>query len=105
MANREAKPRRRAVVKHIDREAVETNHLSEAFDHFRDVIESVAESTAVRHVRLSKTGQVGSDEAKPVRELRDEIAEHVASGGKAVQQKNCLRVLRAGLAVENIDPV
>src|SRR6185295_1826766 len=57
------------------------------------------------HVGLPKRRQVGSDEAEPVRELRDEIAEHVASGGKAVQQQNRWRVLRPSLAVEDLDAV
>src|SRR5262249_13455461 len=72
-------------------------------DDVRDILERVSESAGRRHVGLSKTGQVGSDEDKPVRELWDEIAEHVASGRKAVQQKDCWRVLRTGLAVENTD--
>src|SRR5262249_33522488 len=105
MVNSEAKSGRRAVVKHIVREAVEADHFSEAFDRFRDLLERVAESATVWHVGLSKTGQVGSDEAKSVRELRDEIAEHVPSSRKAVQQKDRWRVLRAGLAVENADAV
>src|SRR5262245_47498158 len=105
MADSESKSGRRAVVKHIDREAVEANHLSEAFDRLRDVLEGVAESATVWHVGLSKTGQVGSDEAKPVRELRDEIAEHVPSSRKAVQQKDRWRVLGAGLPIENADAV
>ena len=40
---------------------------------------------------------------KPVRELRDEIAEHVAGGREAVQQEDRWRLLRPGLAVENAD--
>ena len=42
---------------------------------------------------------------KPVRELRDEIAEHVAGSRKAMQQEDRWRVLRPGLAVENADAV
>src|SRR5262249_32178604 len=44
-------------------------------------------------------------EPKPVGELRDEIAEHVAGGGKAVQQEDRWRVLRPSLAIENSDAV
>src|SRR4029077_3812444 len=81
------------------------DHLGEAIDDARDILERIGEGAAGRHVGLPKPRQVGSDEAEPVRELRDEIAEHVASGGKAVQQQNRWRVLRPSLAIEDLDPV
>jgi len=66
-----------------------------------DILERVSEGAARRHVGLPKRREIGSNEMKPVRELRDEIPEHVAGGRKAVQQKDRWRVLRPGLAVEN----
>jgi len=50
-------------------------------------------------------GRFWSDEAKPASELWDEIAEHVAGGGKAVQQDDRWRLVRPSLAVENLDAV
>ncbi len=79
---------------------MEADHLGEAIDDVRDILECVDEGAPRRHVGLPKPRQVGSDEAKPVRELRDEIAKHVAGGGKAVQQEDRWRVLRAGFAIE-----
>src|SRR5262249_46303534 len=105
MSNGKAKAHGCAIVEDVHRETRETDYLGEAIDDVRDILKRVSESAGRRHVGLSKTGQIGSDEAKPVGQLRDEIAEHVAGGGKAVQQKNCWRVIRASLAVENADAV
>src|SRR3989454_8746880 len=86
-----------AIVEDVDCETTEADHLGEAIDDVRDILERIGEGAARR--------QVGIDEAEPVRELRDEIAEHVASGGKAMQQQNRWRVLRPSLAVEDLDAV
>ncbi len=105
MPNGETEPHRRAVVEDVDREARETDHLGEAIDDVCDILERVSESIARRHVGLAKRREVGSNEVKPVRELRDELAEHVAGSRKAVQQEDRWRFLRPGLAVENADAV
>ena len=42
---------------------------------------------------------------KPVRELRDEITEHVAGRWKAMQQQNRWSVLRPRLPIEDFDAV
>src|SRR6478672_7733300 len=96
MTNREAKSSRCAVIKHIDREAAETDHFREPFDHFRDVIERVIESAAVRHVRLSETGQVRRDKVETVGKHRNQIAKHVARSWKTAKQQEdrCIRSTR-----------
>src|SRR6267378_601130 len=105
MPNGEAEADGRTIVEDVDREAMEADHLGEAIDDVCDILECVDEGAPRRHVGLPKPGQVGSDEAKLVRELRGEIAKHVAGGGKAVQQEDRWRVLRPSLAVENADAV
>ena len=85
--HREAETSRRAIVEDIDGEAVKSDHFSEAANNPGDVIEGVAELGPFRHVRLAKPGQIGRNHMKPVGELRNEIAEHVACSWKAVQQK------------------
>src|SRR6267142_3077174 len=105
MPNGEAEANRRTIVEDVDCETTEADHVGEAIDDIRDILERVGEGAARRHVGLPKRRQVGSDEVKPVRELRDEIAEHVAGGGKAVQQEDRWRVLRPSLAVEDPDAV
>jgi hypothetical protein len=100
MTNCEAEADGCAIVEDVGREAMEADHLGEAIDDVRDILERVGEGAPRRHVRLPKPWQVGSDKAKPVRELRDEIAEHVDGGGKAVQQQDRWRVLRPGFAIE-----
>src|SRR5258705_168571 len=105
MANCEAEADGCAIIEDVDREAMEAHHLGKAIDDVRDILERVSECAPRRHVRLPKPWQVGSDQAKPVRELRDEIAEHVAGGGKAVQQQDRWRILRPGFAIEYFDAV
>src|SRR5882724_253505 len=105
MSSSEAEAYRRTIVEHVAREARETDHLGEAINDVRDILEGVSEGTARRHVGLPKRRQIGSNEMKLVRELRDEIAEHVAGGRKAVQQKDRWGVFWPGLAVENADAI
>src|SRR5216684_7826455 len=71
----------------------------------RDVVEGIAELGPFRHVRLAKPRQIGRNHMKSVGELRNEIAEHVACGWKAVQQKECRSVRATALPVENFDAV
>ena len=94
-----------AVVEDLDCETMEVDHLGEAIDDVRDILECVGEGAPRRHVGLPEPRQVGSDKAKPVRELRDEIAEHVTGGRKAVQQEDRWRVLRPSLTIKDSDAV
>src|SRR5262249_57170898 len=89
----------------IDGEAGKSDHFSEAVNNPRDVVEGVAELAPFRHVRLAKPGQIGRNHMKSVGELRNEIAEHVACGWKAVQQKQRRSVRATGLPVEDLNPV
>src|SRR5579871_2251551 len=103
MPNGEAEADWCAIVEDIHGEAMEADHIGEAIDDVRDVLERITEGAPRRHVRLPKRWQVGRDQVKPVRELRHQIAEHVAGGGEAVQEQDCGRVLRPGLAIEYPD--
>src|SRR5438093_6495729 len=94
-----------AIVEDVDREATEADHLGKAIDDVRDILERVGEDAPRGHVRLPKPRQVGGDEAKSFRELRDEIAEHVAGSRKAVQQQDRWRVLRPSFTIEYSDAV
>ena len=102
---RQPEARRRAIVEHIDREAIEPDDLSEAVDDPRDIVECVSELAAVRHVGLAEPGKIGRDDVKSVRELRDEVTEHMAGAGKTVQQQERWRVPRPCLAIEDVEPV
>src|SRR5882724_830992 len=86
--NGEAEANGCAIVEDVDRETSETDHLRETIDDVCDILERVSERAARRHFGLAKRWQIGSNEVKPVCELRDEIAKHVARGGKAVQQED-----------------
>ncbi len=66
MPNGETEANGCAIVEDVDCETTEADHLGEAIDDVRDILEGVSESVGPRHVGLSKTGQIGSDEAKSV---------------------------------------
>jgi len=105
MPCRQPEPRRRAVVEHIDRQASESDDLGEPVNDPRDIVECTGERAAVRHVGLAEPGKIRRDDAKPIRELRDEVTEHVAGARKAMQQQECRRVFKPCLTVEDVEPV
>jgi hypothetical protein len=71
MPGGDPEPDWRAVVEHVQREAIEAEHFRPAIDDTGDVLERVVEVTSRGHVRLAKAGQVRSDEVEPVGEQRD----------------------------------
>ena len=85
MPNGKAEAHGCAIIEDVHRESSETDYLGEAIDDVRDILEGVSELAARRHVGLTERRQVGSNKVKSVRELRDQIAEHVAGCGKTVQ--------------------
>src|SRR5262249_5381682 len=93
------------VVEHIDREASEPDDLGEPVNDARDIVECVGERAAVRHVGLPEPRKIRCDNAKPVRELWNEIAEHMTGAGKTVKQQERWRVFRPCLAAEDVEPV
>src|SRR6266436_4465520 len=105
MPNGETEPDGCAIVEDVHREAMETDYFGKPIDDIRNILERVRKGVARRHVGLPKARQVGSDEAKSVRELRDEITEHVAGGRKAMQQQDRWRVLRPRFPIEDLDAV
>ncbi|KQT44590.1 hypothetical protein ASG43_14820 [Aureimonas sp. Leaf454] len=52
-----------------------------------ETIEHIVERSARRRLRLAEAGKVGRDEMEAVGEQRNEIAEHMARRGKAVQEQ------------------
>jgi hypothetical protein len=60
-----------SIVEDVHREPLEADHVGEPIDDGRDTFERVGKGASSWHVRLPKPRQVGSDEPKPVRELRD----------------------------------
>jgi DNA-binding CsgD family transcriptional regulator len=98
---RDAESHWRTVVEHVEREAVEAEHLRPAIDDLREMVERVVEVTPRRHVRLAEPGQVWGDDMEPVGEQRDQLAELVTRGRVAVQEQQRRRVSRSSLPVEH----
>jgi hypothetical protein len=98
---RDPEPDRRAVVEHVQGEAIETEHLGEAVDNVGDALERVAEVRSGGHVRFTEAGQVRGNDVKPVGEQRDQLAEHVARGRETMQEHQGRCVSRSGLPVEH----
>ena len=105
MLQRDAQPGRRAVVEDIDREAVEPDDLGEAVDHLGEIVEGVGELAARRQRGAAEARKVGRDDMEAVGEQRDQIAEHMARGGEAVQQQQLRRMGAARFAIEDVEAV
>ena len=105
MPHREPEARGRAVVEDVEREAVEADELAETFHHPGQVVERIGELIPGRHRRASEAGQVGRDDMQAVGQAGNEVAEHVARAGEAVEQQQRGRLGIPGFAVEDIEPV
>src|SRR5260370_31389279 len=101
----EPEARRRAVVEDVHGKPVEAGDLGKAVDHAGDVVERVMEFFSSWHVGPTEPGKVRRDDMKPVREERDQVAEHVARAREAVQQQQLRRLGWPRLALENVETV
>src|SRR5262245_22067 len=105
MADGESKACRRAVIKNINREAIETYHFGEALDDASDVVERVAEFFVRRHIGLTEAGKVRRDRQKSVGEQRDQITKPVARAREAVQQQQLRCVGWSRFTIEDLETV
>ena len=105
MFRREAETDRRAVVHQIEAIPFQAQFLGEGFDDIREVVEGVIELADGRHRAVAVAGIVRGNDMVPVRQRRDQVAEHVRRGGESVQQQEHGRIGRAGLPVEDVEAV
>ena len=82
---------------------MQAERLGKTVQHRGHAVEGVVELAARRRFGQAEAGQVGGDDAVAAGELRDEVAEHVAGGGIAVQQQAHGRVRWAGLTKKDFD--
>src|ERR1700683_5097582 len=102
MLDREPEPGWRAIVEYIDGVAVEADGVGEAINRRRDLVERVR---LIRHIGVAEARQIGSYDMEAVGEQRDQVAEHMAGGGEAVQQQQLRGARRTRLAVEEVSAV
>ena len=96
---------RRAIVEDVDRKALQADHFGEAVDDAGDVVEGVGEVAPRRHVGLAEARQVGRHDVEAIRQLRDQIPEHVARARETMKQQQHRGVGGAGLAIEDLQAV
>jgi hypothetical protein len=104
-AQGDAQPGGRPVIKNIDRKFLQADLLHEIPHDLRDVLEGVMKGVVSRCIGKSKAWQVRGYDMEVARQLRNQIAKHVARGGKAMEQKHgwLLRITR--FAIENLKAV
>ena len=102
---RDAESGRRAVVENVDGEFFQAELLDEIAHDLGNILEGVGEAFVIRRVGEAEAGQIGRDDVEIIRELRNQIAEHVARRGKAVQEQDDGFLCMAGLAIENFEAV
>lgn len=105
MLERDAKTRRSAVIKNIDRERLQSDDFGEAIYDSCNVVECVGERFARWHIGLTETDEVRRNDMEAVCKQWNEIAEHVAGGWEAVQQQERLRIPGPGLSVEDLHAI
>ena len=79
--------------------------LRELLDHLGQMVEGVVELVHGGHRAVAVAGVVRGHQMELVGQGRDQVAEHVRTGGEAVEQEDDGGVLRPRLAVENIQAV
>src|SRR5262245_4776402 len=95
----------RPVIKDVESEPLEANDVGEAVNYPREIIKRVVELITGRQVRLTKTRQVRRDEVVAIGKQRDQIAEHMASARKAMQQQHRRSFRPPGLAIGNLEAI
>jgi hypothetical protein len=95
----------RPVIKDVEREPLEANDVGEAVDDPRNIGKRVVELIMGRHLRLTKPRQVRRDEVVAIGQQREQIAEHMASAGKAMQQQHRRRFSAPGRAIGNLEAI
>ena len=96
---------RGAVILHVQGVARQPDLFGELLDHVSQVVEGVGEPVPRRHRALAEPGVVRRDDVVLLRQCRDQIAEHVRTGRKAVQQENRGRVASPSLPVKDVEAV
>jgi hypothetical protein len=103
VADGEPETSRCAIIKHIHRKPVESDDLGKSIDHGGDIVERVSEFFLRRHIGLAESRKVRCGNMKPVREKRDQIAEHVARAWESVQEQELRLIGISRLAIEHFE--
>ena len=105
MLERQPVSDRRAVIHEVDCVGADAKLRQKTVDDVGVMGERVGERLVVGRGAFAKSWIVGRNDVVAIRERRDQIAEHVRRGRKAVQQQHDLRILRPRFAIEDVDPV
>jgi len=105
MGERQTEPDRAAVVLQVETVSRDPLLLQESVDDLGEVIERVVKRARRRRVAPPEPGIIRRDEIEPVRQARDQVAEHHRRRGESVQEDESRVTRVAGLSVENRQPV
>jgi hypothetical protein len=94
---------RGAIVLYVDNEPLQAQSLEEEFfDMVREVVEGVLELVHSRCIAIAKPDVIGRDDVKFIRQLRNQVSEHVGRAGKPMQQHDGWKVFAPGFTVEHL---
>src|SRR5882724_10511495 len=102
MLHGQPKARGRTIVEYVHCKLLETDLLCKPVDETRQVVERVLKAAACRHVGLPESGQIGREHVEPIRELRDQVPEHVTGARKSMQEQELWGSLEAGFPIEDL---
>jgi hypothetical protein len=101
----DTKTRGGTVIKDVNREFFQADLIHEISHDFGDIFEGILKDVMAGRVRKAEPGKVRRDDMIMVCQLRDQIAEHVARSGKAMEQKDGGFLRIASLPVKNLEAV
>jgi hypothetical protein len=105
VGHREPEARRRPIVEHVECVTGNVKRFREGRDRPRQRVKRVHIVPRWRYLGEAEARQVGRNHPVPIREARNQLAEHERGCRKPVQQQHDRPIRRASLSVEDADPI
>ncbi|CAD5263221.1 hypothetical protein BOSE62_30567 [Bosea sp. 62] len=98
----QAEPDRAAIVLQIERIALQPEPVDQRFHHIGEAVETIIKLGRRRRAAMAEAGIVRRDHPVLPGQAGNQVAKHVRGRWEAVQQQERRRILRPGLAIEDL---